>query len=115
MLTEIEKKVLEEYISEIKNTNPIINCSSFYHQLDYDLENGEWASFKLLKSNIEFVLTNGNFNSLELKVFKNLISKKYGQVKIVKSIDEINRDKIANDEQDYVLMDDGLKIVIDES
>lgn len=114
MLTEIEKKVLEEYISEIKNTNPIVNCSSYHYQLDYDRENGEWSSFKLLKSNYDFVLAKGEFTSIELKALEKLISKKYGQVKFVKSLDDVNFDNIASDEHDYLLMDDGSMIVIDE-
>ncbi len=110
MLTTLEKNVLDEMIADIKSINPILRAKDSSHQLYYDFTFGEWASFKLFKTNIDYVLANGNFSESELLKVRDFVSKMFGKKRKGKSIEDVDRDKIASDEQDSLLMDNGLTI-----
>lgn len=70
----LEKRVLDEFIANIKSRYKLKTIENYVNQIQYDKIYGEWASFALLNKNVEYVLKNGDLSEDDRKHFQRLIS-----------------------------------------
>lgn len=113
--TDFEKNVLDEYIAEIKSTSPFVSVSDCENRMQFDRIHGEFASHKLLQINTGYILDHGNFDKEETVRFWKLVRMKYGVVKKIKDVGELDWDRVVEDGVGQVMMDDGTTYIIDPS